>query len=182
MDTALILVDIQNDYFPGGRYELYESEEAAKQAARVLSSFRESGKPVFHVQHISLRPGAAFFLPDTAGAHIRVDVLPQHNEPVVVKHAPDSFLNTPLESILQEKGIKKLVVCGMMTHMCIDTTVRTAKRLGYEVTLLADACATRELVWEGERIPAPTVHAAFMAAIDGSFAQVMTVDAYLAGV
>jgi nicotinamidase-related amidase len=179
MDTALILIDIQNDYFPGGRYELHESEEAAIQAARVLSRFRENGMPVFHVQHISLKPGAAFFLPDTAGAEIRADVLPQHNEPVVVKHAPDSFLNTSLESMLQEKGIKKLIVCGMMSHMCIDSTVRSAKRLGYEVTLLADACATRELVWEGMHIPAPTVHAAFMAAIDGSFAQVMTTEAYL---
>ena len=180
MHTALLLVDIQNDYFPGGTCELYQSGLAAKQASRALAFFREKRMPVFHVQHIALKPDATFFLPDTRGADIHEAVLPAPGEPVVVKHAPDSFLNTELSRHLEDSKIERLVVCGMMSHMCIDTTVRSAKRLGYAVTLLHDACATKDLVWDGNRIPAQTVHGAFMAALDGTFATVVTTDAYLA--
>ncbi len=179
MHTALLLVDIQNDYFPGGNCELYQSELAAEQAARALVFFREKRMPVFHVQHVALKPDATFFLPATHGADIYESVLPAPGEPVVVKHAPDSFFDTELSRLLEEKNITRLVVCGMMSHMCIDTTVRSAKRLGYAVTLLCDACATKDLVFRDHRIPAQTVHGAFMAALDGTFARVVTTDAYL---
>jgi nicotinamidase-related amidase len=180
MSTALLLVEIQNDYFSGGNCELYQSEAAAVQASRALAFFREKRMPVFHVQHVALKPDAAFILPATRGAEIYASVLPAPGEPVVVKHAPDSFLETQLSRLLEEKTITRLVVCGMMSHMCIDTTVRSAKRLGYAVTLLHDACATKDLTWNGRRIPAETVHGAFMAALDGTFATVITTDAYLA--
>lgn len=180
MHTALLLVDIQNDYFPGGTCELYQSGLAAEQAARALAFFREKRMPAFHVQHIALNPDATFFLPDTRGADIHASALPAPGEPVVVKHAPDSFLNTELLRLLEEKKIERLTVCGMMSHMCIDTTVRSAKRLGYAVTLLHDACATKDLVWNGSRIPAQTVHGAFMAALDGTFATVVTTNEFLA--
>jgi nicotinamidase-related amidase len=179
MDTALILVDIQNDYFPGGNCKLFQSEAAAEQAARALAFFREKGMPVFHVQHVAMKPDATFFLPATRGAEQYASVLPAPGEPVVVKHAPDSFFDTELSRLLEEKNIARLVVCGMMSHMCIDTTVRSAKRLGYAVTLLHDACATKDLVFMDCRIPAQTVHGAFMAALDGTFATVTSTDAYL---
>lgn len=179
MSTALMLVDIQNDYFPGGNCELYQSGLAAEQAARALSYFRKKRMPVFHVQHIALKPDSTFFLPNTRGAEIHASVLPAPGEPIVVKHAPDSFFDTELSRLLEEKNVTQLVVCGMMSHMCIDTTVRSAKRLGYAVTLLHDACATKDLVWNDSRIPAEIVHGAFMAALDGTFATVVTTDACL---
>ena len=98
---ALIIIDIQNDYFPGGKMELCGSEAAAHNAALLLKAFRKAGKPVFHVQHISLAPTATFFLPGTAGALIHGSVAPLAGETVVEKHFPNSFRDTPLLALLQ---------------------------------------------------------------------------------
>ena len=179
MNTALLLIDIQNDYFPGGAWELSHADEAAAQARLALGRFREQHRPVFHVRHINTRPGAAFFLPDTPGSEIHGAVKPLDGEPVIIKHAPDAFFQTDLHDALSRAGIRKLVVCGMMSHMCIDTSVRAARNHGYDITLLHDACATRDLSWNGKTIPAATVHEAFMAALHGAFADVRTTGDFL---
>ena len=153
MNTALLLIDIQNDYFPGGAWELSHADEAAAQARLALGRFREQHRPVFHVRHINTRPGAAFFLPDTPGSEIHGAVKPLDGEPVIIKHAPDAFFQTDLHDALSRAGIRKLVVCGMMSHMCIDTSVRAARNHGYDITLLHDACATRDLSWNGKTPP-----------------------------
>ena len=171
MNKALLLIDIQNDYFPGGAWELSHVDEAAAQARLALERFREQHRPVFHVRHINTRPGAAFFLPDTPGSEIHGAVKPLDGEPVIIKHAPDAFFQTDLHDALSRAGMRKLVVCGMMSHMCIDTSVRAARSHGYDITLLHDACATRDLSWNGKTIPAATVHEAFMAALHGAFAR-----------
>lgn len=180
MNTALVLIDIQNDYFPGGRFELFRPAEAEKRARQTLDFFREKDRPIFHVQHVSLYAGASFFLPDTPGVAFREAVAPRPGERVVVKHTPDAFFETDLAAALEEAAIQKLIVCGMMSHMCIDTSVRSAKRLGYEVVVLEDACTTRDLIWDGETIPATTVHRTFMAALNGAFATVRPTDTFLA--
>ncbi|MCE2970286.1 MAG: cysteine hydrolase [Burkholderiales bacterium] len=172
---ALLLIDIQNDYFDGGRMPLVGSLEAAARAAELLAAFRQRAEPVFHVQHISTRAGASFFLPDTDGVRIHASVAPQDGEPVVVKHFPNAFRATPLAEQLRAAGVARLTVAGMMTHMCIDTSVRAAADLGFECVLAADACATRDLVWQGATVPAAQVQAAFLAALNGSFARVASV-------
>jgi nicotinamidase-related amidase len=178
MNTALLLIDIQNDYFPGGRYPLDHPEEAAMQAARLLAFFRSRRMPVCHVQHLG-GSNAPFFVPETKGAEIHPSVAPLSNEPVVIKHSPDSFFETSLRHLLQENHIEALTVCGMMTHMCIDTTVRAARNFGYPVTVIGDACACRSLEWNGLTIPADMVQAAFLASLQGSFANVLSAEAWL---
>jgi nicotinamidase-related amidase len=179
MNSALVLVDIQNDYFKGGRNELYQPERAAENAARALAFFRSSGQPIFHVQHISMGAGATFFLPDSTGADIHPSVAPAAGEKVLVKHVPNSFFGTGLADELTRCGAAHIVVCGMMSHMCVDTTVRAAKDFGLAVTLLEDACATKNLVWRGAVVPAETVHSAFMASLSGVFAKVLRTDEFL---
>lgn len=172
MQTALILIDIQNEYFPGGWLALYEPERAAENAGRLLEEYRSRRLPVFHIRHINDRENATYFVPGTHGADIHARVAPLPDEPVIVKHRPNSFFRTDLQQRLSEAGVEHLVICGMMSHMCIDTTVRAAGDLGYAVTVAQDACATRELCMNGRVIPAPTVHDAFMAALHGTFADV----------
>lgn len=179
MKEALLLIDIQNDYFPGGKMELVSMEEAAKKAGELLKAFRTAGKPVFFIKHISTRSDATFFVPGTQGTDIHSSVSPLPDEAVIEKHFPNSFLQTELLSVLKESEITDLIICGAMSHMCIDTTVRAAKELGFKCTLIADACATRNLKFGEEILPAQTVHASFMAALDGMFATIMTVDEYL---
>ena len=172
-DTALVVIDIQNDYFPGGSMELEGAEAAGAKAGEALAKFRARKLPVIHVRHLSVRPGATFFLPGTRGAEIHDSVKPASGETVVEKNFPNSFRSTTLEEILKGSGVKNLVMAGMMTHMCVDASVRQAADLGYKVTLLADACATRAQSFGGETIPARQVHAAFLAALNGFYAKVV---------
>ncbi|SFF45280.1 Nicotinamidase-related amidase [Paenibacillus algorifonticola] len=180
MSTALIIVDIQNDYFPNGKMELSNPEKAASNAAKVLDWFRQNHKDnIFHVQHIASDPALGFFLPDSEGAEIHEAVLPLENESIIKKHFPNSFLKTELQSKLKEKEITKVVVVGMMTHMCIDATVRAAVDLGYETTLIEDACATRELSYQNKVVPAEQVHYAFVGALNGMYRAVKSTEDFL---
>jgi nicotinamidase-related amidase len=172
-ETALVIIDIQNDYFPGGAMELEGAAAAGAKARDVLEKFRKERLPVFHVRHLSIRPGSTFFLPGTPGAEIHEAVRPRDGELVVEKNFPNSFRGTALQNHLDQHQIKNLVVAGMMTHMCVDASVRAAADLGYKVTLLADACATRKQSFGGETIPARQVHGAFLAALNGFYAKVV---------
>lgn len=179
MKTALLIIDIQNDYFPGGKMELVGSIQAASATARLLSAFRKQSWPVYHVQHISMQPGAAFFLPGTPGVEIYEAVRPLPSEPVITKHFPNSFRDTDLLERLRTDRIDSLLICGMMSHMCVDTTVRAAFDLGFSCILTHDACATRELAFNGITVPAAQVHASYMAALGAVFAQLKGVDGIL---
>lgn len=179
MSTALILVDIQNDYFPNGRMELSNPEIASENAGKILEQFRKEGNKIFHIQHIAADEGLGFFLPNTDGVNIHGSVAPLENEEVITKHAPNSFFQTELESKLRELDITKLVICGMMSHMCIDATVRSAVELGFECTVVEDACATLELTYQEKSVPAQQVHYAFMAALNSMYAKVVSTEEIL---
>jgi nicotinamidase-related amidase len=174
MRTALLIVDVQNDYFPGGRNELAGPIPAAEKARLLLDAFRERKMPVVHVRHESTRPGATFFLPGTPGAQIHDSVRPLDGEIIVTKNFPNSFRGTGLLQLLRDQGIERLVVCGMMTHMCIDTTVRAAFDHGFPTLVAGDACATKNLAYMDNVIPAEQVHLAFLSALNGTFARVDT--------
>ncbi|MGC8491596.1 MAG: cysteine hydrolase family protein [Syntrophobacteraceae bacterium] len=176
MNIALLLIDIQKDYFPGGRMELVGAEEAGKAAGRLLADFRRRGLPVIHVQHISNRPGASFFLPGTDGVNFHESVTPRDSETLIQKNFPNSFRDTQLQNLLQKGGIKELVICGMMSQMCVNSTVRAAFDLGYKCTVAHDACAAPLLTFEGRQISSDCVHAASMAALASLFARVVPVD------
>jgi len=181
MNTALLIIDIQNDYFPGGAMELAGSVEAGAKAGKLIEAFRGKGLPVIHVQHISTRPGASFFIPDTKGVEIHPSVSPEAGETVIRKNFPNSFRETPLLQHLRDNDITRLVIAGMMTQMCIDTTVRAAADLGFACSLAHDACATRELSFSGVTVPAASVQAAFLAALNGLFAKVQSVEELCGG-
>jgi nicotinamidase-related amidase len=177
---ALLLIDIQNDYFPGGAMPLHEPLAAAANAALILSKFRERGEKIIHVQHIATRADATFFLPGTVGAEIHPSVAPQGDEVVVIKHFPNSFRETTLLQTLRDSKVDSLVIVGMMTHMCVDTTVRAASDLGFRCTLVADACATRSLQHAGQTVSAENVQLAYLAALSGSFAALVTAETLIA--
>ena len=174
MDTCLILVDLQNDYFPGGSMELVGIEYAAVNAKVLLNEFRKTKSPIIHIQHIAARPDAKFFLPETDGAKINQLVTPKENETVIVKNFPNSFRSTSLLEILENEKIGNLVICGAMSHMCIDATTRAAFDLGFSCIVAEDACATKDLIFNGKTIKASDVHASFMAALSVPYAKVIS--------
>ncbi len=181
MTTALLIIDIQNDYFPGGAMELAGSEEAGAQAGKLIDAFRRKSLPVIHVQHISTRPGATFFVPGTRGVEFHSCVSPRAGETIIQKNFPNSFRDTPLLQHLRDSNITRLVIAGMMTQMCVDSTVRAAADLGFACSLAHDACATKSLSFGGVTVPAESVQTAFIAALNGLFAKVQSVDELCGG-
>ncbi len=179
MKQALILVDIQNDYFPKGSMELVQMNEAAQNASSVLKFFRNMQLPIFHVQHISMGASATFFKPDTEGVKTHNSVAPIQGETIIIKHFPNSFRETALSNTLNSLSLKEIVICGAMSHMCIDATTRAGFDLGYQCTVIADACATRDLEYNGVKIEAQKVHASFMAALASPYARVISTDEFL---
>jgi nicotinamidase-related amidase len=174
MNNCLLLVDLQNDYFPGGNMELVGIEEAAANAQILLNEFRKAKLPVIHIRHIAAQPGATFFLPETDGAKINQTVNPREDEIVVVKYFPNSFRDTSLLAILKNAKKDHLVICGAMSHMCIDATTRAAFDLGFNCIVAEDACATKDLVFKGRTIKASEVHTSFMAALAFPYANVIS--------
>ena len=174
MKTALLVVDIQNDYFPKGKMELEGSIEASLRAKEILELIRAEKLPVIFIQHISVQKGAAFFLPDTEGVLIHENVRPLPDETVIRKHYPNSFRDTVLLDHLKKEQIGRLLVCGMMTSMCIDAIVRAAFDYGFQCVVIHDACATRSLKFKDTIIPASHVHGAFLTALGFVYARVMS--------
>ena len=172
MNSCLLIVDLQNDYFTGGSMPLVGIEDATGHARMLLDAFRARHLPVIHIRHLSIHPAATFFLPGTDGAEINPAVAPWEGETVVVKNFPNSFRATPLLELLQAQNIDRLVICGAMSHMCIDATTRAAFDLGFPCVVGADACATKDLTFGGRNVKAVDVHTSFMAALSGIYARV----------
>ena len=173
MNTALIVIDIQKDYFPGGRHGAFGLRGrrgqgragpglvSGKGLARDsrAASVRAPGRGLLHSGHA--RSG----VPPLRGSACRA-------KPSSQKHFPNSFRGTALQDKLDEANVKRLVIAGMMSHMCVDATTRAAFDLGYQCVVLADACATRELEFGHVKVPAAHVHASFMAALGAVYAEV----------
>jgi nicotinamidase-related amidase/GNAT superfamily N-acetyltransferase len=176
MKTALLIIDVQNDYFPKGKMELNNSMNASIKIKDLLNRFRNMSLPVIHIRHISIRPGVSYFLPDTAGSEIHMNVKPIEGEEIIIKNYPNSFRNTKLDEYLKDNNISKLVIAGMMTHMCVDSTVRAAFDLGYQCITAGDCCATRNLNIFDKIIPADSVQLSFLAALNGVYSRVLTKD------
>lgn len=170
MKKALLIIDVQNDYFPNGKCPLYKPEAALSTIKDLLENFRKQNLPVIYIRHESLQ--GTFFNPNTDGAQIHHDIKPLDIETVIVKHEPNSFYETNLQNKLVENEITELVVCGMMTHMCIDTTIRAAKDYGYKITLISDGCATKDLEWNGVTLPASLIQSTYMASLNQKFANI----------
>jgi nicotinamidase-related amidase len=181
MARALLIIDIQKDYFPGGAYPLVEPEAAAGAAGRLLERFRSGGERILHLRHVWDAPDAAFMRPGTDGIEIHPAVAPADGEPVIDKTQPNGFLGTGLEERLRGDGVDELVIAGMMSSMCVDATARAAADTGFAVTVVHDACAAPDLAFEGREVPGAAVHAAFMAALADGYASVVSADEVAAG-
>ncbi len=179
MKRALVVVDIQNDYFEGGNCVLHEPQTAAKKAKSLIDFFHDHHEPVIYICHINQGSNQGAFVPDSVGSEIYAEIQPADCDHVFIKHVPDSFEADGFWNYLRQESIQELIVCGMMSHMCIDTTVRSARVKGYEVIVAEDACTTMSLEWDKISYPAETVHAVYMASLSGAFAKVMKTDVYL---
>lgn len=168
--SALLLIDLQNEY-RGGKLPLPGVEAAVAQAATLLEKARAAGRPVIHVRHCG-RVGGAFD-PATAAFSIVEELTPRQRETIVDKTLPNAFAKTPLAATLADLDVKSIIVAGFMTHMCVSSTVRAALDLGIGCTVVAGACATRDLPdGQGGTLAADTLHRAELAALSDRFAMI----------
>lgn len=175
---AILVVDIQNEYFPGGNLPLVGIEKAAANAAKVVAAARQQGDLVVNIRHEV--PGAPIFVPGSKGVEIHSSVAPADGEPVIVKNFANSFRNTDLKDVLDRNGVTDVVVVGAMSHMCVDATTRAANDLGYNTTTVHDACATRDLEFNGVTAPAAEVHTSIMAALAFAYGAVVSTAEFTA--
>ena len=176
MKPALVLVDIQNDYFPGGKMELVNMDIASSNARLLLDKFRDQNLKTFHVQHTFLDSNAGFFIANTDGTEIHGSVDPLNGEAIIHKNFPNSFRDTNLLDQLKENEITDLVICGAMSHMCIEATTRAAADHGFKCVVVQDACATRDIEFQGKEVSAEDVHSASMSALAFAYANVVNLN------
>ncbi len=177
---AVIVVDLQNEYLATGNLPLVGIQQVLDNAARVIAGARSRDDLVVHVRHEATDPASPFFVPGSEGVQIHPSVAPAAGETVIVKNFPNSFLKTGLKQILDEKGIEDVTIVGAMSHMCIDATTRAASDFGYKTTVVHDACATRDLEFNGNTVPAAQVHTALMSALAFGYATMVSTDEYVA--
>ena len=168
--TALLIIDIQDFYFPGGKVPLVDPEAAGANAGRILKSFRAAGNPVVHVRH-EFEPGGS----------IHASVAPVEGEKVFTKTEVSCFNGTKVLAHLKEAGVEQLVIVGMQTHMCLEAATRAAHDLGFECVVVSDACATRDLKYGDHTVPAADVHASTLATLNGTYAKVVDTETFLGG-
>jgi len=161
-NETLLIIDVQKAYFTDGPYLLNHPVETAERIKLLLDQFRKEQKPVIFIKHRF-----------KANSEISDIVQPQDGEAIIEKSYPNSFLGTELKEYLDAHNIKKLVVVGMMSHMCVDTTVRACQNYGLDVVVIDDCCTTKAISYNGEPMDADTVHKVFMASLNGMFAKVM---------
>lgn len=179
-NRAVVVVDLQKDYWPTGKWPLVGIDEAAANAAKVIEKARADGDPVIHVRHEFPSPDAPFFAAGTEGSEISDVVRPLDGETVILKNHPNSFRDTELKRVLDDKGIDEVVVVGAMSHMCIAATGRAATDFGYNTVVVHDACATRDVEFNGVTVPAAQVHAANMSALAFAYGEVIGTGEFLA--
>jgi len=154
--TALLIVDIQDFYFPGNGPGLVNAESASLNAKEILEIFREKNQLVVHVRHKSDK-----------GFAIHKNVEPLSDEKVITKEEVNSFQNTDLLEYLKSNNISRLVIIGMQTQMCLEAAVRAGNDFGFECIVIHDACATRDLKFNDKIVKAEDVQISTLATITG---------------
>ena len=176
--TALIVVDIQNEYYAGkdfrGQMVIPDGDKVLKNSQKLVSYAHQKGMPVYFVRHIAPKD-SPLFAEGSVYAKFHQDLQPSARDAIITKATPSSFVGTDLDAQLKKKGIKKVIVIGLMTHMCISSTARDAVPLGYNVIIPEDATATRDLDdGQGGVVDHKALQRAALAGVADVVAEIMT--------
>jgi nicotinamidase-related amidase len=174
-DTALIIIDMQ-EAFDEPRWGQRNNPDAEANIARLLGAWREARQPIVHVRHLNLTPGSSFH-PDAPGSRIKTLVRPLEGEPVIEKVVNSAFIGTDLEERLRRGGVTSVVITGLTTNHCVETTARMAGNLGFMTYFVSDATATFDRVGpDGVHHTAEDIQAMTLSNLNGEFATIVTTD------
>jgi nicotinamidase-related amidase len=166
--TALLVIDVQEFYFPDGAMPLESPEAASANCKKLIEKFRSNKQTIIHIAHNASK-----------GADFHPDVVPRDGEKVIVKDEVSAFNGTDLLEYIRDTEIDKLVICGMQTHMCVEAAVRAAYDHGVECVLVRDACATRALTYGEHTVSAKDVHDSTLGSLDGIYATVVDTKTFI---
>lgn len=177
-NTTLVLIDVQQAFLNPEMGER-NNPDAEANIGRLLQKWRDTNRPIIHVQHNSTEPNS-LLRPEKPGNALQEVALPQGNEPLITKNVNSAFIGTDLESRLRENGYDTLVIVGLTTQHCVSTTTRMAGNLGFTAYLVADATAAYATTnFDGKQYDAEVVHAISLATLNGEFATVLNTDEVL---
>lgn len=166
--TALLIVDIQNFYFPGDGPGLVNAVPASLNAKEVLQIFRDESQLVIHIRHQAEK-----------GFEIHKNVEPISGEKVITKNEINSFNGTDLFEYLKSQNINRLVIIGMQTQMCVEAAIRASHDFGFECVVIQDACATRDVTYGDRTVKAEDVQTCILATvIDGGYGKVIDLNVF----
>lgn len=175
-NTALIVIDVQEGLDEVGYWGTRNNPDAEANMARLLAAWRDQKRPIFHIQHMSTNPNSPL-RPHLPGNAIKAVVAPQGDEPVIQKTVNSAFIGTDLEARLHGQGIESVVIVGLTTNHCVETSARMAGNLGFRTFVVADATATFDRTgFDGTYYPAETIHAVALASLHDEFATVVKTD------
>lgn len=178
MKQALLIIDVQNDYFPNQKMELAKADIAVENINKLEDKFLHDGNPIIYIQHIKNVQNADFFGVGTFGAELHQKLKFNDKSIIIEKHYPNSFFETNLLQQLKKLQVDQLVITGMMTHMCVDSTTRAAKEFNFNPILIGDATATKDLSFSDRKISAEKVQLSFLSALQ-NFATVIKTNEFL---
>lgn len=178
MTQGLLIIDVQNDYFAGGKMTLNGADEALRNINLLENQFIDEKLPIIYIQHIKHQKNADFFEQGTSGAELHPKLKVDDASIIIEKHFPNSFLDTTLAQELKKNKIDQLIICGMMTHMCIRATTPVAATLGYKPIVIEDATATKDLLVDGKLISAKEVQAKIISELS-AVAEIQTTDQFI---
>lgn len=175
MSQALIVIDMQYDNFADSGMSEEQAKLVIEKTNQLISYAKANGMPVYIMEHISINPAYTMFATGTKGAKTHVDIGTKKTT-TVTKHYPNSFRETTLQELLDKDNTTDVIISGAMTHMCVDTTVRAANDLGYNVTLVSDACFTKDLKFGDSVVRSSDVQVSYIAALQDGFCEVVGMD------
>jgi nicotinamidase-related amidase len=175
---ALLVIDIQNEYFTGKLPIVYPSG-SFENILRAIDISHDSHIPVVVIQHTALAIDSKTFRKGSPEWELHPEIASRHRELLIEKNLPGSFTGTTLEKWLRDNSIDTLTICGYMTQMCCDTTARQAMHLGFSVEFLSDATGTIQLSNYAGNISAEDLHRAILVVQAARFSKVMTTGEWL---
>jgi len=174
-NVALLIIDVQ-ETFDEPRWGRRNNPGAEANVARLLDAWRAAGRPVFHVRHLNLTPGSSFH-PDAPGSRIKALVRPLYGEPLIEKTVNSAFIGTDLEERLRRARVTAVVITGLTTNHCVETTARMAGNLGFDTYFVSDATATFDRVGpDGVRHAAEDIQAMTLSNLNEEFATIVTTN------
>ena len=178
MKEALLVIDVQNEYFTGRLPETHPAG-SLDNILKAMDWAHEGRVPVIVIRHTSTAPEATTFRKGTSGWELQAEIKRRHADVIMEKTLPGSFTGTSLDDWLQKRSIATVSIAGYMTQMCCDTTARQAFHRNYAVNFLADATGTLDITNHAGSISAADLHRAILVTQQQRFARVMPTDEWI---